>query len=503
MWTDSVVAGVVDQSTPPWRLRDHKGTVSLVHRVADAILVALGLWLACAFTAAEVSVALISAGLIGTGLFYFLAEIKDLYRPWRTESARVEVWLVLETWLLVAGISLTAIYVQQDAAEYPPDTMLYWLVTTPLLLAAWRWSARSALHYARAHGLNTRRLAIAGGGDLAQHVARTIEDKPWMGLDLLGLFDDEQSDDEQEVEHEPNGSPRGSRSLSTLVDLARRGDVDVIYIALRPGHKERESEALLRSLGDSTASVYLVQDRRARVADGSQGSRQILPNLWRIDVLQRRRLDLGGIQAVSLYETPFDGPDGWLKRLEDIAISSIALVLLALPMLLIAVGVKLSGPGPVFFKQRRYGLDGRQIMVWKFRSMSVCEDGGKVKQARKNDSRITPFGAFLRRTSLDELPQFVNVLQGSMSIVGPRPHAVAHNEQYRAIIGGYMLRHKVKPGITGWAQVNGWRGETDSVDKMGRRVDFDLAYIRNWSIWLDIWIVVLTFFKGFVHKNAY
>jgi putative colanic acid biosynthesis UDP-glucose lipid carrier transferase len=172
-------------------------------------------------------------------------------------------------------------------------------------------------------------------------------------------------------------------------------------------------------------------------------------------------------------------------------------------MAAIAIGVKLSGPGPVIFKQRRYGLDGKEIMVWKFRSMTVCEDRGTVAQAQKGDSRITPFGRFLRSTSLDELPQFINVLLGSMSIVGPRPHAISHNEYYRHLIGGYMLRHKVKPGITGWAQVHGWRGETDSVDKMGRRVDFDLDYIRNWSLWLDIQIIFMTFFNGFVHKNAY
>lgn len=498
MWTDSVVAGALDREASDWRLRDYIGTVSLIHRVADGILISAALWLSCALTDAAASKPILFAGAMGVVFFYLFAEGKNLYRTWRTESVKAEIWLTLEAWLAVTGISLVAVYVQQDSAEYPPETLLYWLAITPALLGMWRWGVRSALRIARAHGLNTRRLAIAGSGDLAQHVASTAEDSPWMGLRILGLFDDPSP---TSSDSEPLGVT--TDSLSTLVDLARRGEVDVVYIALPPGHKERESESLLRRLGDSTASVYLVQDRRSRTAEGDHGSRQILPNLWRVDVLHRRCLDLGGIKAVSLYESPFSGLDGWVKRLEDIIISTAALLLLALPMLCIAVGVKLSGPGPVFFKQRRYGLDGRQITVWKFRSMSVCEDGKVVTQARKRDSRITPFGAFLRRTSLDELPQFINVLQGSMSIVGPRPHAVAHNEHYRALIGGYMLRHKVKPGITGWAQINGWRGETDSVDKMGRRVDFDLAYIRNWSLWLDIWIVLMTFFRGFVHKNAY
>lgn len=178
--------------------------------------------------------------------------------------------------------------------------------------------------------------------------------------------------------------------------------------------------------------------------------------------------------------------------------------MLILPLLaLIAVGIKFTSAGPVLFKQRRYGLNGELVEVWKFRSMTVCDDGDAVVQAKRGDARITPFGAFLRRTSLDELPQFINVLQGRMSIVGPRPHAVAHNEEYRRLIHGYMLRHKVKPGITGWAQVNGWRGETDTLDKMQKRIDYDLEYIRNWSIGVDLKIILMTVFKGFVGKNVY
>ena len=172
-------------------------------------------------------------------------------------------------------------------------------------------------------------------------------------------------------------------------------------------------------------------------------------------------------------------------------------------MALIAIGVRMSSPGPIIFRQYRYGLRGDRIEVWKFRTMTACENDEHVTQAKRHDYRVTPFGSFLRRTSLDELPQFINVLQGHMSIVGPRPHAVVHNEQYRKLISGYMLRHKVKHGITGLAQINGWRGETDTLDKMKRRVEFDLAYIRNWSLFLDIKIIVMTMFKGFGGKNAY
>jgi putative colanic acid biosynthesis UDP-glucose lipid carrier transferase len=219
--------------------------------------------------------------------------------------------------------------------------------------------------------------------------------------------------------------------------------------------------------------------------------------------LNSRWIDLQGITAISIYETPFAGVNSVIKRLEDIFLSLFILCLIALPMLFIAIGIKMTSKGPVLFKQTRYGMEGEKIKVWKFRSMTVTEDGEKVTQATKGDKRITPFGGFLRRTSLDELPQFFNSLMGSMSIVGPRPHAVAHNEEYRKQIHGYMLRHKVKPGITGLAQINGFRGETDTIDKMEGRVHYDLQYIQTWSLKLDLKIIFLTIFKGFKSDKAY
>jgi len=219
--------------------------------------------------------------------------------------------------------------------------------------------------------------------------------------------------------------------------------------------------------------------------------------------MNMRWSSIGHIGAISLLESPLIGTSEWLKRFGDLLFASGILAIIMIPMLVIALSIKLTSKGPILFKQKRFGLDGKEIKVWKFRSMSVCEDGDQVIQATKNDSRITPVGSFLRKTSLDELPQFFNVLQGSMSVVGPRPHAVSHNEEYRVLIGGYMLRHMVKPGITGWAQINGWRGETDSLDKMEGRVEHDLWYIKHWSVWLDIKIIFLTVFRGFVDKNAY
>ncbi|MBX9264606.1 undecaprenyl-phosphate glucose phosphotransferase, partial [Klebsiella pneumoniae] len=229
----------------------------------------------------------------------------------------------------------------------------------------------------------------------------------------------------------------------------------------------------------------------------------LIPDIFTFNILQSRTEEINGVPVVPLYESPLSGINMVFKRLEDIIVSLSILIVISPVLLIIACAVKFTSPGPVIFRQIRYGMDGKSIKVWKFRSMTVMENDNNVTQATKHDLRVTKVGKFLRRTSLDELPQFFNVLFGQMSVVGPRPHAVSHNEQYRTLIKGYMLRHKVKPGITGLAQVNGWRGETDTLDKMQKRVEYDLLYIRNWSIWLDLKIIFLTIFKGFVNKSAY
>ncbi|MGH8322599.1 MAG: exopolysaccharide biosynthesis polyprenyl glycosylphosphotransferase, partial [Steroidobacteraceae bacterium] len=213
--------------------------------------------------------------------------------------------------------------------------------------------------------------------------------------------------------------------------------------------------------------------------------------------------EIQGIPVIAMCETPFSGFRGVAKRLTDILIAGSALVFAAPCMLLIALLIRWTSPGPTLFKQRRYGLDGREILVYKFRTMTVIEDGARIVQAHRDDSRITPLGRFLRRYSLDELPQLINVLQGSMSLVGPRPHAVAHNELYRKLINGYMIRHKVLPGITGLAQVNGLRGETQDVRQMEARVQYDLEYLRNWSVFLDLKILAKTAVMVLVDDKAY
>ncbi|EPN6576016.1 undecaprenyl-phosphate glucose phosphotransferase, partial [Raoultella planticola] len=269
-----------------------------------------------------------------------------------------------------------------------------------------------------------------------------------------------------------------------LLALAKADKVDEIYIAL-PMVAQQRIRQFLNEFSDTTVDVFLVPDLFS----------------YSSHISQLRMF--GNIQTISIFTSPFDGDGALLKRIEDIILGTF-FTLLSLPaMLLIAIGIKLTSPGPVLFKQNRYGLNGKQIQVWKFRTMRVMENNAVVKQATRGDPRVTRFGAFLRRTSLDELPQFINVLQGRMSIVGPRPHAVAHNEEYRVLVDNYMIRHKVKPGITGLAQISGFRGETDTLDKMEKRIHYDLEYIQSWSLFLDLKIIFLTFFRGFVGKNAF
>jgi putative colanic acid biosynthesis UDP-glucose lipid carrier transferase len=316
---------------------------------------------------------------------------------------------------------------------------------------------------------------------VGEELAKRIVEAPWTGLRFGGFFDDRNSSRLPTLEE---GLGQINGGFHALVQQARRGAVNVVYIALPPRAEPRVRE-LIRLLSDTTASVYLAYE------------------FWEFDLLRAQWSSVGDIPVMSVVENPFLGADGWVKRLEDTILASAILAVIAIPMLLIAIAVKLTSPGSIFFRQRRYGLDGEEISVLKFRTMTVCEDGQDVIQATKNDARFTRIGAFLRRTSLDELPQFLQVLTGQMSIVGPRPHAVVHNEKYRAMIKGYMLRHKVKPGITGWAQVNGWRGETDTLEKMERRVEHDLTYIRNWALSLDLKIILLTIFAAVSRRNAY
>ena len=383
-------------------------------------------------------------------------------------------------WALAAAVLLALGYVTGYVDYFAAPVLSAWLVATPGVLVAAHTAARAFLPQIMSLEGNRRRAVIVGVNDTAKKLAQSIRENTFLGVGLAGSFDDR----EPERLGELLAGDRHLGRLRDVGDYVRRHAVDHVYIAL-PMSQQPRILGVLDDLKDSTASIFFV------------------PDLFVTDLIQGRVDDVAGMPVVAVCETPFTGIDGLVKRASDIVLALAILVLIAPLLLFIAVGVKLTSPGPVIFRQNRYGLDGRRIVVYKFRSMTVCEDGDRIVQARRGDARVTRFGAFLRRTSLDELPQFINVRQGRMSVVGPRPHAVTHNETYRRLVKGYMVRHKVRPGITGWAQVNGCRGETDTVDKMVRRIEYDLDYLRRWSLALDLTIVFRTIRLVWNDSKAY
>ena len=461
------------------RIKPHESKLSALARLADAAIIVLTLWCLIELMGLEWIPTYYVMAITAIVIFNFISEVNLTYRSWRGVGLKAEIISVISNWVAVVFIFILIDFFFKPTDLYNRQLLLYWFLLTPIELICWHAIIRYVLSSVRETGHNTRSVAIYGATELGLQVHDKLEQMPWSGYRFLGYFDDRNFQAGRREEQQVEGGHR------ELVERAKAGEVEVIFIAL-PLRAEKRIKTLLDELADTTVSVHMMFD------------------VFSFDLLSARWVDLSGMPAISIFESPHIGINSMGKRAVDLIFGSLILLLIALPMLCIAIGVKLSSPGPVFFRQKRYGVNGQEINVLKFRSMTVMDAGdGEVKQATKNDMRITPFGAFIRRTSLDELPQFLNVIGGSMSIVGPRPHAVSHNEFYRGQIHGYMLRHKVKPGITGLAQINGFRGETDTLDKMEGRIRYDLEYIRSWSIWLDIKIIFLTVFKGFVDKNAY
>jgi len=388
---------------------------------------------------------------------------------------------VLSRWVFNVAMLLLFGYATGYLDTFPREVIISWLWITPLVVLFIHLIVANILSSSRYAALIERTAVVVGVSNLGIQLRDKMHLDIERNLKFEGFFDDRgysRLDAKQVGEKELIGK------FGQLADYVKTHSIDTIFIAL-PMTSEPRLLSLLDSLKDTTSSIYFV------------------PNVFMFDLIQARISDVAGVPVIAVCETPFSGMNGFVKRLFDVVLS-ILIVICMLPIyLLLAIGVKLSSPGPILFKQRRYGLDGQQIIVYKFRTMTVVEDGDNVVQATPVDKRVTPFGGFLRRNSLDELPQFFNVLQGCMSIVGPRPHAVAHNELYRKAIKGYMIRHKVKPGITGWAQVNGLRGQTETVEKMKLRIDYDLDYLRHWTLVLDMKIIFKTIIVVIKDKTAY
>lgn len=456
------------------RAKTNASLISMVQRFSDITIMFFGLWLVCKFYALPFFYIHLLMALITLVIFQMVGGITDFYRSWRGVKISTELLLLVQNWTLsiIFGAGLMAFNSNFNASF---GVFFAWYFLSSVGLVVCRSCIRFGAGFLRNHGFNTRRVAIAGSLPVGMELAESFRKEPWLGFDVVGFY---------HTPTEEGVSTQWVGTLDQLVEDAKASKIHNVYIAM-PMSEEPEIRKLVTSLADTTCSVILI------------------PDVFTFNILHSRIEEVNGVPVVPLFDTPLNGINRILKRAEDIVLASLILLLISPVLCCIAIAVKASSPGPVIFRQTRYGMDGKPIKVWKFRSMRVMENDAVVTQATQNDPRVTRVGNFLRRTSLDELPQFINVLTGGMSIVGPRPHAVAHNEQYRSLIKGYMLRHKVKPGITGWAQINGWRGETDTLEKMEKRIEFDLEYIREWSVWFDIKIVFLTVFKGFVNKAAY
>lgn len=392
----------------------------------------------------------------------------------------VGAWVdIFISWLVLLTILALCAYATRSLKYFEDDVLIAWAIATPLLQFTAVWVGKKVLQVQASRPESRRSAVVIGGGGLGVKVARALAGVEDRNVDFLGYFDDRVDDRLHE-----SAAANCLGGLKDVASFVRQHGVQEVFITLPLGSQPRIVD-LLDQLQETTASLFFV------------------PDVFGIGIIQGRLQDMNGVPVVGICETPFTGTNDLVKRISDVVLASIILVLVAPVMLALAIGVKLSSPGPIIFKQRRNGLDGDEIIVYKFRSMTAMDNGPVVMQAKPNDPRLTPFGAFIRRTSLDELPQFINVLQGRMSIVGPRPHAVAHNEEYRQLIKAYMVRHKVKPGITGWAQVNGHRGETETIEKMQARVEYDLEYLRNWSLALDLQIIIRTVRVAFFNSKAY
>ena len=377
-------------------------------------------------------------------------------------------------WLILLFVLLAIGYATKSSGDFSRRMLLTWAATTPVFLLGIALLLHEGFKRLLADPQTARRAVVAGYNEISVSLATRVEQTSLSALHIDGFFDDRAPERLSALMSQRSpGEPMLRGSLRDIVPYVQSNGIDVIFVALPVSHIARV-QTLLDELRDTTVSIYYV------------------PMVFPLDSIQGGTSEFLGLPLIALCETPFHGTRGVSKRLTDLTLASLILIPLAPVMLLIALLIRLSSPGPAIFKQRRYGLDGHEIVVYKFRTMKVTEDGAAIRQATKGDPRVTPLGRLLRRSSLDELPQLFNVLQGRMSLVGPRPHAVAHNELYRKLIKGYMIRHKVAPGITGLAQVHGMRGETETLEQMEARVKYDLEYLRNWSPLLDLQILFKT-----------
>ncbi len=463
---------------PPRHRAQHARTgeddvLGLLESAVGPCALVLSLWATAFFVDGELSPSYLILAVVVFALSF----------PGRTHLRSSAGHMLLKislNWAWIAGLLLLTGFATGYVRDFTRQALITWLWAAPLTEFCAYLVLRATAPWLFALQGPRQRAVIVGMNEHGMALAERIRKSIYSRIHVLGFID---SREPSRLPH-MSGSSELLAGLDELADFIRRHRVQQVYLSLPMAAQPRILD-LLDGLKDTTATIYF------------------LPDMLLTDLIQGHAGSICGMPLISVCDTPFRGADGVVKRASDILLSLLILALVAPLMLLLAVAVKLGSKGPVIFKQRRYGLDGKEILVYKFRSMKVTEDGSEIPQAVKGDPRVTALGAVMRRTSMDELPQFINVLQGRMSVVGPRPHAVAHNELYRKLIKGYMVRHKVRPGITGWAQVNGFRGETNTLDKMRGRIELDLDYLRNWSLQLDLRIIARTIRQVVKDGNAH
>jgi len=454
------------------QLRSIDSSFVWLHRLIDTLIPPTVLFLLLQNRGINWIIIYQNAAILSGLLLPLMGQLCSVYHSWRGRSLFEGSRIIFQSWIMTWAVLIILAFLFKVSAQYSRVVLSEWFLFTPIILISYRIVIRTLLANLYTAGKFVKKVAIYGSGESYEHLSKIFSRNSRLGYQLVNTYDDL-------PEETINGG------FKILLDDAKNGLFQTLYIAL-PARREPEIKFLLNELSDTAVSI------------------KYLPDLFNFGLMHSSMTAIGGLPVINIYDTPLDDPGNTvIKRLVDIILSILILLLISPLFLFIAIGVKLSSPGPAIFKQLRYGLNGDEINVYKFRSMTTLDNASVVKQAGINDSRLTRFGSLLRRTSLDELPQFINVIQGRMSIVGPRPHAVAHNEEFRKLVPKYMQRHLIKPGITGWAQINGWRGETDTLEKIQKRVDFDLYYIKHWSLWMDIRIIILTVFIGFINRNAY
>jgi putative colanic acid biosynthesis UDP-glucose lipid carrier transferase len=423
----------------------------------------------------------LSVLVLATGLTLILLPASGAYRHWRNERYWQNTANALPALLLVSALLILIGALSKTTANFSRLWMTYWFVCAVTAMFVFRRICSSVGMYLHSSQARATKVLVIGEGDFAQSVAQRAQDAQDEHWEIVGVVSPFIAGGPEEKE---GGTVVSLDAMEALASDASNG-IEEVWIAM-DSTALKQQEAVIRVLQTSSLTVRYV------------------PDLSVLALLKHVPSKVAGMTVIDLNASPLTGHSVLIKSFIDKLLSLATLVLLFPLFIVIALAIKLDSPGPVFFRQKRHGWDGKIIRIFKFRTMHhVSSDNQSTRQAKRHDPRITRVGRFLRQSSIDELPQFINVLLGTMSIVGPRPHPLDLNYSYARQIDAYMQRHRVKPGITGWAQIHGLRGETDTLDKMQQRIDHDLFYIEHWSLWLDIRIMTLTLFKGWTSDNAY